>query len=109
MDQTTEEVTPAQPAKDRSAPRFHKRRWHRRRVGQAAVRTVPIVVLDIGPQDADKLLAADDEQLVDQSTEDVAATQPVEVRRTPCFGTRRWHRRRVGQAACGRRWLCAPG
>ena len=31
---------------------------------KAAVRAVPIVVLDIGPQDADKLPAADDEQLV---------------------------------------------
>jgi hypothetical protein len=64
MDQSTEEVTPAQPAKDRFAPRFHKRRWHGRNVTKAAVRTVPIVVLGIGPQDADKLLAADDEQLV---------------------------------------------
>ena len=37
--------------------------------------------------------------LVDQSTKDVAATQPTQVRRTPCFGTLRWHRRRMGQAA----------
>ncbi len=37
--------------------------------------------------------------LVDQSTEDVAATQPAEVRRTSCFGMLRRHRRCVGQAA----------
>jgi hypothetical protein len=31
--------------------------------------------------------------LVDQSTEDIAATQPAEARRTPCFDTLRRHRR----------------
>ena len=36
--------------------------------------------------------------LVDQSTEDIAAAQPTEVRRAPCFGTCRRHRRRMGQA-----------
>jgi len=37
--------------------------------------------------------------LVDQPTEDVAATQPAQARRAPCFGSLRRYRRRVGQTA----------
>jgi hypothetical protein len=37
--------------------------------------------------------------LMDQSTEDVAAAQPAEARRTPCLGSLLRHRRRVGQAS----------
>ncbi len=52
MDQSTEEVAPTQPAEDRSAPRFRRHRRPGRHLTKAAVRTVSIVVLDIGPQDA---------------------------------------------------------
>src|SRR6266536_2354939 len=52
MDQSTEEVAPTQPAEDRSAPRFRRHRRPGRHLPKAAVRTVSIVVLDIGPQDA---------------------------------------------------------
>jgi len=39
-------------------------------VAKAAVWTVPVVVLDIGPQDPGKLPAADDEQLVEAFSAD---------------------------------------
>jgi hypothetical protein len=39
---------------------------------KAAVRTVLVVMLDIGPQDADKLPAADDQQLVQAFSPDRA-------------------------------------
>src|SRR5512132_4571899 len=64
MDQSTEQVAPAQPAKDRSAPRFCKHRRHGRHVTKAAVGTVLVVVLHIDSQYTSKLPAADDQQLV---------------------------------------------
>jgi tagatose-1,6-bisphosphate aldolase len=61
MDQSTEQIAPAQPAKDRSAARFCKHRRHGRHVAKAAVRTVPVVVLHIDLQHTNKLPAADDQ------------------------------------------------
>ncbi len=71
MDQPTEEVTAAQPTNGRCGPQSGTRRRHGRRVAKAAVWTVPVVVLDIGPQDPGKLPAADDEQLVEAFPADV--------------------------------------
>jgi deazaflavin-dependent oxidoreductase (nitroreductase family) len=64
MDQSTEDVAATQPAQVRFTSRFGTRRRHRRRVGQAAVWAPLVVMLDVASQDADKLLAADDQQLV---------------------------------------------
>jgi hypothetical protein len=65
VDQPTKDVAATQPAQVRRTPCFGAPRRHRRRMGQAAVRAALVVMLDIGPQDADKLLAADDQQLVE--------------------------------------------
>jgi len=64
VDQSTEDVAATQPVEVRRTPCFGSLRWHRRRVGQAAVRAVLVVMLDVASQDADKLLAANDQQLV---------------------------------------------
>jgi hypothetical protein len=64
VDQSTEDVAAAQPAKDRSAPRVPRHRRHGRQVAKAAVRTVLVVMLHIDPQHASKLAAADDQQLL---------------------------------------------
>lgn len=64
MDQSTEEIAPAQPAKDRSTPRAPRHRRHGRQVTKAAVGTVPVVMLDRDPQHTRELPAADDQQLV---------------------------------------------
>jgi hypothetical protein len=64
MDQSAEEVAPAQPVKDRSAPRLPRHRRHGRHVTKAAVRTVPVVMLHIDPQHTKKLPAADNQQPV---------------------------------------------
>ena len=64
MDQSTEEVAPPQPAKDRSAPRLPRHRRHGRHVIKAAVRTVLVVMLHIEPQHTNKLAAADNQQPV---------------------------------------------
>jgi hypothetical protein len=64
MDQSAEEVTPTQPARDRSAPRFRDHRRHGRDVTKAAVRTALVVMLNVASQDATELVATDDQQLV---------------------------------------------
>jgi hypothetical protein len=98
VDQSTEDVTAAQPANVRCAPCFGTHRWHRRRVAKAAVWTASIVVLDIGSQAANKLLAADDQQLVEALPADGA---------DPAFGVCVGPRRRllvirkVRQVGCG--------
>jgi hypothetical protein len=64
MDQSSEEVAPAQPGKDRSASRLPRHRRHGRQVAKAAVRAVPVVMLHIDLQHAKKLAAADNQQPV---------------------------------------------
>jgi hypothetical protein len=64
MDQSTEEVAPAQPGKDRSASRLPRHGRHWRHVTKAAVRAVPVVMLHIDLQHTKKLPAADDQQPV---------------------------------------------
>ncbi len=64
MDQSAEEVTPTQSARDRSAPWFRDHRRHGWDVTKAAVRTALVVMLDVALQDASEVLAADDQQLI---------------------------------------------
>ena len=64
MDQSTEDVMAAQLTLGgctRSVSPHHR---HGRTVTEAAVRTAPVVVLDVDAENADQLLAADDQQLV---------------------------------------------
>jgi hypothetical protein len=65
VDQSTEDVAAAQPAHVRPVPRLGTLRRHRRGMGQTAVRTATVVMLDVAPQDANKLLATDDRQLIE--------------------------------------------
>src|SRR4029450_1511666 len=74
MDQSTEDVAATQPAEVRGTPCFGSLGRHRRRVGQAAVRAALVVMLDLDPQDTDKLMAADDQQLLKTVPPQRAAT-----------------------------------
>ena len=64
VDQPTKDVAATELAYLRRTPCRTALRPQRRCEGQAAVRAVQVVMLDIGPQDTDKLLAADVQQLV---------------------------------------------
>src|SRR6266545_5120311 len=64
VDQSTEDVAPAQPAEVRRSACSGALPRHRRRVGQTAMRTALVVMLDVASQDANELRAADDQQLV---------------------------------------------
>jgi hypothetical protein len=64
MDQSAEEVTPTQPTRDRPAPGFRDHWRHGRDVTKAAVRTALVVMLNVASQDANELVATDDQQLV---------------------------------------------
>ena len=64
VDQSTEDITAAQPAEVRRTPCLTALRRHRRRVGQAPVRAPLVVMLDVASEDANELLATDDQQLV---------------------------------------------
>ena len=64
VDQSTQDVTAAQPAEVRRTRCFGTRRRHRRRVGQAPVRASLVVMLDVASQDANELLPTDDRQMV---------------------------------------------
>jgi hypothetical protein len=79
MDQSTEEVAPAQAVKDRSAPRLPRHRRYGRHVTKAAVRTVPVVMLHIDPQHTNKMPAADNQQPV--KTLSAHGTRPIVRRR----------------------------
>jgi hypothetical protein len=98
VDRPTEDVAAAEPVEVRRTPCFGSLRWHRRRVGQAAVRAVLVVMLDVASQAADKLLAADDQQLVQALGADCA---------DPAFGVGVGPRRqllvirKVRQVGCG--------
>ena len=67
VDQSTEGVAAAQLANSDCTHRISNHRRHRRRVGQAAVRPSLVVMLDVASQDANKLRAADDQQMVRHS------------------------------------------
>jgi hypothetical protein len=64
MAQSTKEITPTQPAHDRSAPRLRDHRRHGWDVTKATVRVALVVLLDVDAQNASKLLATNHQQLV---------------------------------------------
>jgi hypothetical protein len=61
VDQSTEHVAAAQLTNGRCTHRTSIHRWHRRRVTKAAVRAMPVVVLDVASEDANELVATDDQ------------------------------------------------
>jgi hypothetical protein len=65
MDQSAEQVTPTQPARDRSASLLRNHRRHGWNVTKAPVRTALVVMLDVASQDASEVLAANDQQVVE--------------------------------------------
>jgi hypothetical protein len=67
VDQSTEDVAAAKLTNGHCTHRTSNYRRHRRCVGQAPVRTALVVMLDVASKDADKLLATDDQQLVQDS------------------------------------------
>jgi hypothetical protein len=64
MDQSTEDVAAAQPTNSHCTHRISIHRRHWRCVSQAAVRAVLVVMLDVASQDANELVATDDQQLI---------------------------------------------
>jgi hypothetical protein len=64
VDQSTEDVMATQLTNGRCIHWLGTHRRHRRGVAQAAVRTAPVVVLDVDPQDANKMVATDDQQMI---------------------------------------------
>ncbi len=61
MDHSAKEVMPTQPGRDRSAPRFRNHRRRGRDVTKAAVRTALVVMLSVASQDANELVATDNQ------------------------------------------------
>jgi hypothetical protein len=61
VDQSTEEVATTQLTKSRRTRSITTPRRHGRAQAKAAVRTVLVVVLDIAAQDANKMIAADNQ------------------------------------------------
>jgi hypothetical protein len=64
VDQPTEDIAAAKLTSGRCGYRISTHRWHRRRVGQAAVRPPLVVMLEVASQDSTELLATDDQQVV---------------------------------------------
>lgn len=57
VEQATKDVAATQPAQVRHAACFGRLGWHRRRVGQAAVRAALAVMLNVASQNASQMLA----------------------------------------------------
>jgi hypothetical protein len=64
VDQPTEDITAAKLTNGRYGHRISNHWRHRRRVGQAAVRPALVVMLEVAPHDVSKMLAANDQQMV---------------------------------------------
>ncbi len=86
VDQSTEDIAAAQLTNGRCADQISIDRWHRRGVSQTAVRAALVVMLDVASQDANKLSATDDQQLVQALPAD---------RPDPAFGDRVGPRRQL--------------
>ena len=96
MEQPTEDVAAAKLTSGRSGHRISNHRRHRRRLGQAAVRPPLVVMLDMASHDASKLLAANDQQLVQA----LPTHRP-----NPALSKRQWrwaHRRACSSLGPGR-------